>query len=71
MVNLILLATTAYGVAGMVFAVAFAWRGVEVIDSAAHGAPWTFRLLMIPGSAALWPLLALRWHRGIRRQGSA
>ena len=49
---------------GLVFAVAFVWRGVGTIDPAARGGTAGFRLLIIPGAAALWPILARRWLRG-------
>ena len=48
---------------GLVFAVAFALRGVHRIDAAAHGAGWMFRVLIVPGSAVFWPLLWRRWSR--------
>jgi hypothetical protein len=52
---------------GLVFAILFALFGVGKIDShAAHG-PWGFRLLIIPGAAALWPWLLRRWFAAIRR----
>lgn len=49
---------------GLVFALAFATRGVERVDPAARGAGWGFRALLVPGAAALWPWLAVRWARG-------
>jgi hypothetical protein len=49
---------------GGVFAVAFALRGAQRLDPAAREASWGFRLLLVPGAAALWPLLAWRWLRG-------
>jgi hypothetical protein len=46
---------------GLVFAVPFALFGVGKIDPhAAHGT-WGFRLLIMPGTVLLWPLLARRW----------
>jgi len=63
MVELILLVLVTYAAAGLIFAVAFVSRGIGRIDPAARGAPWTFRMLMIPGSAALWPMLLARWIR--------
>jgi hypothetical protein len=61
----IILATAGiYALAGLVFAVAFVTAGIGRIDSAARGAPPAFRLLVLPGSIALWPLLAARWLRG-------
>jgi hypothetical protein len=52
-----------YAAAGVVFATAFAFFGVQKMDPAAKGAPLGFRLLIMPGSAALWPLLLRRWMR--------
>ncbi|HBY62213.1 MAG TPA: hypothetical protein DEH78_20525 [Solibacterales bacterium] len=53
----------AYAIAGVLFGVAFVARGAEKIDPAARGASLGFRLLILPGSAALWPLLLVRWLR--------
>jgi TRAP-type C4-dicarboxylate transport system permease small subunit len=53
-----------YAAIGMVFAAVFVFAGAGRIDGAAKGAPLGFRLLILPGSAALWPLLLLRWLRG-------
>ena len=49
---------------GAVFAPAFALFGVGRIDPDARGATWGFRVLILPGTAALWPLLLRRWWRG-------
>lgn len=49
---------------GVAFAVAFVTRGVGRIDPAAREGSWGFRLAILPGTAALWPLLARRWARG-------
>lgn len=54
---------TAYAACGVLFAIAFVMKGVERVDSQAHGAPLGFRLLILPGAAALWPLLLRRWMR--------
>lgn len=51
---------------GLIFGVAFVWRGAPRIDPAARGTSLGFRLLILPGSAALWPLLARRWWRATR-----
>jgi hypothetical protein len=47
-----------YLAAGLVFAAWFVTAGVGRISPAARGTGWGFRLLIVPGSAALWPLLA-------------
>ena len=59
-----LIALGAYLVCGLVFAIPFALLGVRRIDPhAAHGS-WGFRLLIIPGTMALWPLFLRRWTSG-------
>ena len=50
-----------YAVLGCVFAVAFALRGARAVDPVAQHATAGFRLLVLPGAALLWPLLARRW----------
>lgn len=59
----LLLVAGAYLVAGLLFALAFVFRGAGVIDPAARGAPLGFRAVILPGAALLWPLLALKWAR--------
>jgi len=55
----------AYLACGLVFAIPFALVGVKKIDPhAAHGS-WGFRLLVIPGTMAFWPLLLRRWATGV------
>lgn len=50
---------------GLGFAVAFVCLGAGRVDPHAKEGTWGFRLLIIPGAAALWPLLLSRWLRGI------
>lgn len=59
--NIVLLVAGTYAALGIVFAVAFVSRGVSRVDHAADHAPWSFRLIILPGVAALWPLLLVRW----------
>lgn len=54
--------------AGLVFSIGFAARGVSRLDPAAEGAGIAFRLLLIPGATALWPLLAVRWAKSARKE---
>lgn len=61
--DFILLAAATYAVLGAVFGVVFVTAGVGRVDHAAVGAPWSFRLLIWPGAAALWPLMLLKWMR--------
>jgi hypothetical protein len=63
-------ALAAYGAAGAVFAAAFVTVGIRRVDPAAEHAPAGFRLIVIPGAAALWPLLLARWVRTASRGAS-
>jgi hypothetical protein len=49
---------------GALFGLAFITRGVQRVDAAAEASSIWFRLLILPGSIALWPFLLLRWVRG-------
>ena len=53
----------AYVAAGALFAVAFAIWGVSRVDPVAREGTIGFRLIILPGTVALWPLLAARWMR--------
>ena len=55
----------AYATLGLVFAVPFVWIGVQRLDSEARGSGIGFRLLILPGVAAFWPIFLNRWRRGI------
>lgn len=61
--NFIVLGLATYATVGMLFAIAFVVKGVGSIDATAAHAPLGFRLIILPGAAALWPLLLRRWLR--------
>lgn len=51
---------------GVLFALVFVTRGVGAVDPAARGGwggwgGWGFRVLIMPGTALLWPVLAKKW----------
>jgi hypothetical protein len=54
-----------YASLGLVFAVPFVWLGVQRLDSEAQGSGIGFRLLILPGVAAFWPMFLYRWNRRI------
>jgi hypothetical protein len=60
----IVLVTGVYLAIGLAFALPFVFRWVGRVDPAAQSGTLGFRLLIIPGSALLWPLLAGRLLRG-------
>jgi hypothetical protein len=55
----------AYAGLGLLFAVPFVWIGVERLDSEAQGSGVGFRLLILPGVAAFWPMFLSRLARGV------
>jgi hypothetical protein len=54
-----------YASLGLVFAVPFVWLGVQRLDSEAQGSGVGFRLPILPGVAAFWPMFLCRWRPGI------
>jgi hypothetical protein len=60
-----LIAISAYLACGLSFAVPFILVGVKRIDQRALHGSWGFRLLIIPGTVALWPVLLKRWISGV------
>ena len=59
--SVILLLIGLYLGVGLLFGLPFITWGVECLDHATKGTSWHFRLLLLPGSIALWPWLARRW----------
>jgi hypothetical protein len=45
---------------GVIVAVPLVVSGIGRIDPAAKKAPWTFRILVLPGAIAMWPFLLRR-----------
>jgi hypothetical protein len=58
-------ALAAYAGLGLVFAVGFVTFGLQRLDSEAQGSSVGFRLLILPGVAAFWPMFLRRWARGV------
>ena len=53
-----------YAAAGVAFALAFLPKAASRLDPHLHGASPLVRLLILPGVAALWPVMAWRWGTG-------
>lgn len=58
-VNLFLI----YLLLGLLFSIAFVIKGVQKVDSVAADTNWKFRLLILPGAMAFWPILLKKWLR--------
>jgi hypothetical protein len=56
-----------YGLAGAVFAAAFVLFGIHRVDPVAEHSPIGFRIIVMPGVAALWPFLLARWFKALSR----
>jgi hypothetical protein len=61
--EVILWACAAYLAVGLAIGTAFIWRGVDHVDAAAAGTTWAFRLVILPGAVALWPVIIRLWLR--------
>ena len=59
-----------YALAGAVFAAGFVAAGIQRVDRVAENASLGFRLIVLPGVAALWPVLLVRWIRTARRDAA-
>jgi Ni/Fe-hydrogenase subunit HybB-like protein len=51
-----------YVVIGLLFGIVFISRQVSRNDPAAQGAGLGFRLIILPATVALWPILLRRWN---------
>ena len=68
--NGIVLLLGVYAAAGLVFVAAFVIAGIGRIDQVANGSSIGFRLIVLPGAAALWPLLLRRWLNAREEESS-
>ncbi|MEZ5398436.1 MAG: hypothetical protein R2729_02135 [Bryobacteraceae bacterium] len=59
--DLFLAAMAVYLAAGLSVAVWFTAFRLDRFDPAAQGAGVWFRILILPGLAALWPIVVARW----------
>ncbi len=62
--NALATALLVYMALGILFAIPFLLRGLRRIDPPTEGSTRGFKLIILPGVIALWPLLAWRWQRG-------
>jgi hypothetical protein len=55
-----------YVAVGIVFALCFVTVGAGRMDPSVQQSTRSFRVMLVPGAMALWPLLAWRWLRGVQ-----
>jgi hypothetical protein len=58
--ELLVTAVGVYLALGLIFAMWFVSAGVARLDTAAKGSGVPFRMLIVPGTVALWPVLLFR-----------
>ena len=63
--KLFVYALETYAGLGLISSVLFVSIGVSRLDSEAQRSGVGFRLLILPGVAAFWPMFLLRWTRRI------
>ena len=57
-----------YLICGFVFALAFVFKGAQVIDEGAKDSTLGFKIIIIPASMVFWPLLLIKWIRFSKNQ---
>jgi len=61
LVQIVLVLAAIYLALGLLFAVAFVIKGVTVVDEGTHGSTAGFRMIILPGTILLWPVLLKKW----------
>jgi hypothetical protein len=69
--EVILFTCLAYSFFGVAIGVPFVLRGVDLVDASARGASIGFRLIILPGTVALWPIIATKWIKASRTEGNS
>jgi hypothetical protein len=59
----ILALATIYLSLGVLVGVPFGLWGAHRVDTGAAGAPFAFRLIILPGVVMFWPSIARRWRQ--------
>jgi hypothetical protein len=57
----IVLTLLLYVICGVLFTIFFQVWGLKKIDEDVPGSTWGFRVIIIPGCIALWPVLMKKW----------
>jgi len=63
LLDIVLSTITVYLGMGTLIGIAFFGKGAGRIDPAAEAASVGFRVLILPGSIMLWPIVLMKWIR--------
>ncbi len=55
----------AYLVCGLLFVIPFLLKGIHKIDETTVGSSWGFKIIIIPGVIACWPVLLMKWRKAV------
>lgn len=62
-ISMVLILTGIYLLIGLFFCFVFFRKGVQSIDEGVKGAPIFMKILIFPGTVALWPVLLAKWRK--------
>ncbi|MBV6652865.1 MAG: hypothetical protein KI786_03865 [Mameliella sp.] len=51
----------AYTLIGLAFGIWFVFKGISKVDAGMNGSNWKLRLLLLPGTIGLWPLMLRKY----------
>jgi hypothetical protein len=67
-INLIFLVAGIYLITGFIFALAFVFKGVQVIDEGARDSTLGFKIIIVPATMVFWPMLLVKWIKSSKNQ---
>lgn len=62
-ISTVLILVGIYLLIGLFFCFAFFGKGIQSIDEGAKEAPIFMKILIFPGTVALWPVLLAKWRK--------
>ena len=66
MIELLLIIAAIYLALGVFFVIPFLMKGLNKVDEGAQGSTIGFKIIIIPGVIAFWPVLLSKWMKGNR-----
>ena len=66
LVSILLMAAGVYLLIGLIFYIPFIRKGVHTFDDGVASAPFMMKVLIFPGTVALWPLLLRKWRKAVK-----
>lgn len=54
---------------GFVFALAFIFKGLRVVDKSAYESTIGFKIIILPATMVFWPFLLIKWMSASKNPG--